>query len=179
MVNPYAVLGVSPSATIDEIKAAYRQKAKQTHPDLHGGSSQYTAKFREITDAYALLSDPEQRARYDRNGSVDAKQVASSAQEIYEAIAYIRKRAAEAKEEARSLAIGGLAWFAGGITLSYITHEISVSSGGSRFIVFTGLIVFGFYKAFRGFYEYVRIDIKANALEQNIWNLVTGPAQRG
>jgi len=177
MQDPYAVLGVSSSATISEIKAAYRQKAKETHPDSHGGSPVYVSQFREVTDAYALLSDPDQRSRYDRTGAADESQVASDAKEIYEAIAYIRNRAAEAKEEAKSYALGGAAWLAAGVILSYITHEISVSNGGNRFIVFTGLIFFGFYKALLGFYEYSRIGLKASALERNVWNLVTAPNQ--
>lgn len=53
--NPYEVLGVSPSATDDQIKAAYRKLAKQYHPDLNGGSIAAEAKMKEINQAYTFL----------------------------------------------------------------------------------------------------------------------------
>jgi curved DNA-binding protein len=60
-MDHYAVLGVSKSATPDEIKKAYRKLASQHHPDKGGD----TAKFQQIQEAYAILSDPEKRAQYD------------------------------------------------------------------------------------------------------------------
>jgi molecular chaperone DnaJ len=61
----YAVLGVTPGATSDEIKAAYRRLALATHPDRHPDDPDAEARFRAISTAYAVLSDPAQRARYD------------------------------------------------------------------------------------------------------------------
>ena len=61
----YAVLGVAASASQDEIKAAYRRLALATHPDRHPDDPDAEARFRAISTAYALLSDPAQRARYD------------------------------------------------------------------------------------------------------------------
>lgn len=57
MSDPYRVLGVAPSATKDEIKAAYRRLAKEHHPDLHGGSKTAEDRFKEIQAAYAALKD--------------------------------------------------------------------------------------------------------------------------
>ena len=53
----YEVLGVSKNATEDEIKKAYRQKAKQYHPDLHPNDKDAEAKFKEAGEAYEVLSD--------------------------------------------------------------------------------------------------------------------------
>jgi len=64
----YEVLGVSKNATDDEIKKAYRQKAKQYHPDLNQGDKDAEAKFKEANEAYEVLSDSEKKARYDQFG---------------------------------------------------------------------------------------------------------------
>jgi curved DNA-binding protein len=60
-MDHYAVLGVSKSSTPDEIKKAYRKLASQHHPDKGGD----TAKFQQIQEAYAVLSDPDKKAAYD------------------------------------------------------------------------------------------------------------------
>lgn len=65
----YEVLGVSKTATADEIKKAYRQKAKQYHPDSNkGNEKQAEEKFKEVSEAYSILSDEQKRAQYDRFG---------------------------------------------------------------------------------------------------------------
>jgi curved DNA-binding protein CbpA len=60
----YELLGVTPTATTEEINAAYRTLAKRLHPDVLGDAS--TALFAMVADARAVLTDPERRARYDR-----------------------------------------------------------------------------------------------------------------
>ncbi len=64
----YEALGVSRSATGDEIKQAYRALAKQWHPDKNQGDAAAEEKFKEISEAYSVLIDPEKRRRYDRMG---------------------------------------------------------------------------------------------------------------
>src|ERR1700752_4878103 len=68
--TPYEVLGVKPDTSADEIRKVYRKLAKQFHPDLNPGKPAAEARFKSISAAYDLLSDPEKRARYDR-GEVD------------------------------------------------------------------------------------------------------------
>lgn len=62
----YRILGIPDNATLADIKSAYRRLAKQYHPDLNPGSKQSEEKFKEILDAYTILSDDELRAQYDR-----------------------------------------------------------------------------------------------------------------
>ncbi len=62
----YTVLGVSEIASPQDIRRAYRQLAKQYHPDTHPGDAQAEARFRQIQEAYEVLSDREKRARFDQ-----------------------------------------------------------------------------------------------------------------
>ncbi|MBE0585813.1 MAG: J domain-containing protein, partial [Desulfofustis sp.] len=65
----YETLGVPKSATADQIKKAYRKLALKYHPDKNNGSKEFENKFKEISEAYAVLSDSEKRRQYDTYGS--------------------------------------------------------------------------------------------------------------
>ncbi|MBW1896669.1 MAG: molecular chaperone DnaJ [Deltaproteobacteria bacterium] len=68
MRDAYEVLGISPDASPDEIKKAYRQKAMQFHPDRNPGDPESEENFKEAAEAYSVLADPEKRSTYDRFG---------------------------------------------------------------------------------------------------------------
>ena len=69
--DPYSALGLTKSATADEIKKAYRKIARTSHPDLNPDDPGAEARFKAASAAYDLLKDPETRARFDR-GEIDA-----------------------------------------------------------------------------------------------------------
>ena len=69
--DPYKILEVKRDASQEDIQKAYRRLAKKLHPDLNPGDRDAEAKFKDVSAAYDLLSDPEKRARFDR-GEIDA-----------------------------------------------------------------------------------------------------------
>lgn len=69
--DPYEVLGVSRSASADEIKTAYRRLARRFHPDVNPNDPEAEEKFKEIGEAYSVLSDADKRARFDQFGTTE------------------------------------------------------------------------------------------------------------
>ena len=64
----YEVLGVDKSASEDEIKRAYKKMARKYHPDLNPDNKEAEEKFKEVNEAYEVLSDSDKKARYDQFG---------------------------------------------------------------------------------------------------------------
>src|SRR3954462_9674846 len=75
----YEVLGVARTANEQEIKSAYRRLAIQYHPDKNPGNHEAEEKFKEAAEAYSVLSDAEQRRRYDRFGHAGVSSSAAGA----------------------------------------------------------------------------------------------------
>jgi molecular chaperone DnaJ len=73
VTNPYETLGVAKNASADEIKKAYRKLARQYHPDKNQGDKAAEERFKEVQNAYDLLSDSEKREAYDRFGSANGR----------------------------------------------------------------------------------------------------------
>jgi DnaJ-class molecular chaperone len=71
MADPYEALGVTRTATQDDIKKAYRRLAKKSHPDLHPGDKAAEARFKEIASAYDIVGDDKKRTRFD-SGEIDS-----------------------------------------------------------------------------------------------------------
>ena len=80
--DPYKILGVAKDATADQIRSAYRKLAKKHHPDVNPGDKKAEERFKSISTAHDLLSDPEKRARFDR-GEVDASGAERPQREFY------------------------------------------------------------------------------------------------
>ena len=76
--NYYEILGVNKGASDDEIKNSYRQLAKKYHPDLHPNDAEAANKFKEINEAYSVLSDSQKRANYDQFGSAEGNPFAGA-----------------------------------------------------------------------------------------------------
>lgn len=67
-IDYYKIMGIAKDTPQNEIKAAYRKRAKQFHPDLHPDDPKAKAKFQALNEAYSVLSDPDKRRKYDRYG---------------------------------------------------------------------------------------------------------------
>lgn len=82
MKDPYEILGVARTAAPEDIRQAYRRLAKKLHPDLNPGNKESEERFKEVSGAYQLLSDPDKRRRFD-DGEIDASGFERASQKFY------------------------------------------------------------------------------------------------
>jgi DnaJ-class molecular chaperone len=80
--DPYEILGIARTASLEDIRKAYRRLAKKLHPDLNPGNKRLEEHFKEVAGAYDLLSDPDKRQRFD-NGEIDASGSERPRQQYY------------------------------------------------------------------------------------------------
>lgn len=125
----YDILGVSKNASQDEIKKAYRKLARKYHPDHSGGDKGNEERFKEISEAYAVLSDEEKRKQYDTYGSEDFQQRYSQ-EDIF--------RGSNIDDILREFGFGGGSFFS-----SFGRGRKSAGTGGARFS-FDPESIFGF-----------------------------------
>jgi hypothetical protein len=185
--DPYKILGVDENAEISEIKTAFRKKAKETHPDLHGGNPEYTKAFHEVAEAYAILSDATKRNRYDTarttaqansntsnsdydtsddwddiytNADMDAEDIEAA---IHEAINELHRETEPYKEEASRAAKSGLTWFIAGLGVSLVS--IFIGAG----VLMIPAIILGLFQWIRGIHRRNKINRIIADAEAEIW----------
>lgn len=172
--NPYQVLGVCQTASDAEIKSAFRRLAKETHPDLHGNDPDYVIRFRDITEAYEILSDPEKRKEYNMSHS-EHHQGAPAQEEhsetyqttnyntqrsAYDYATYMQKVHAEVapyKEQALKALFVSILWLALGIGVTAVSYTLT--SPGGRFTVAAGAILFGGWETIKNLIKFVQLEI--------------------
>ena len=165
MNNPYKVLGISENATSAEIKAAFRKRAKETHPDLHGGSAYKEQQFKEVNEAYKILSDPVRKKMYDAGQTNDEQWEGFSEADIKAAINEALRQMNETLDPYRKAASGkrisGAVW----LTIAIVVTLVSLGYG---IVVMWGAMLYGAIQLYRA----SKIDGAIAEVEKEFWTRV-------
>ena len=181
MKDPYKTLGLKNNASLSEIKSAFRGLAKRTHPDMNGGDRELTVRFKEVAEAYAILSDPKQKKYYDeltqyskaRSSNDDYtnhfEYARHTAQDIENYIHALYVQMEPYKQAASKAIFTGLAWLVGGIAITAFSYLAAVNSGGGSYVIAWGAILFGGIQAVKSFVYSSKIDDFLSKAEAEIW----------
>ncbi len=136
----YAILGVAPDATGEELKSAYRKKALELHPDLNGGSDSAEERFKQMTEAYAVLRDARSRSVYDAMraagpvGGEEGLDIENAMQAMFESPEFRKMfQSLATKLVTRGLSPAGL--FKGGLGATGIWFVGALFMGGGKAIL--------------------------------------------
>lgn len=165
----YAVLGVSQKASLSEIKSAFRQKVKETHPDLHPDDHESESKL--VAEAYAVLSDPTQRKLYDTNQKYDEMKAGIMVADIEATIRAMHEYVSPYRAQAMKSMISGVVWLLIGLTVTLISY--SAASGGGQYVIMWGAILFGGIRAIRSFSRCSKIKSLVGEAEEKLWAAYT------
>lgn len=190
MKDPYRILNVPKNATQDEIRAAFRKVAKDTHPDANVGSNQSMDRYYEATEAYAILSNPTRRNNYDSMHTSHTFKNSNSSQSsntsktkyqrnnkipYYESYYYkslkskIDEEVKPLKRQALKALLSGLAWLLGGLLVTFVAYYMAVTSPIiNYFIVYWGLILYGGIRAVNAFIQFYKITKTIHGLKKEI-----------
>lgn len=179
MNTPYSILGIPTNSTDEQIKTAFRSLAKATHPDANSGDTSRINQFREVAEAYAILSDPVSKYAVDESlkegqkvkdwGKYSGfKSAKATARDIENYIHQMYEEVRPFKEAATRSAFIGLAWLIGGLIIFFMSYSAAAQTGGS-YIVPYGAIIFGGIQAVRSFYRYSQINNALSETETMIW----------
>lgn len=162
-MNPYQILGIPENATEEQIKHAFREKAKATHPDKNPGNPTAAKQFNDVVEAYNILMGAPSYGTTGFNN--DSERI--SPQDVQEFIRAMKTEVQPYKSAAFKYMLSGLAWFVGGLIVTI--GSISIGQG----VIAIGAILFGGIEAIRGFVHYVKINHEINKLEKELWDSLT------
>lgn len=170
-MNYYEILGVNKNATLDQIKRAFREKAKATHPDLNLNNPNASEQFNEIATAYAVLSNPVEREKYDNGFDVDSNATEFTVNEIKIIIAMIKAQVKPYKRAAKKHIIVGGLWLALGLAVSIGSYISAMNSPyGGPVVIMWGAVIFGAIQAVRGYSAYNEIMNLVKEAEDELWS---------
>lgn len=182
MKTPYEILEIPVNASSSQIKEAFRKKAKATHPDLNSNDARAHEKFIEVSNSYSILSNPHLKRKLDEKiNSFDSYDSTDYSYEpeintsdlsdmIRSLILQMHREVEPHKTQAKKALWVGLAWFLGGLIITFFSYSESVRSGGDSYTITYGAILFGLIQAVRGFIANSKINKAILDYEKDLWS---------
>lgn len=165
-MNPYEILEVNQDATYDEIKTAFKAKAKTVHPSVNPNPDAEKA-FDLLVEAYNVLTDPKLRAEYDARLTEDVEVTEEITEtDVNELRRLIKEQTQPYKSEAMRYMLAGVAWLVGGLAVTGISVWVGYG------VIAFGAIIFGGIQAVRGFVHYAKVSSACKNFENEFWNSI-------